>query len=264
LSSGWIAGCTADVSWSRGSLAPDRDPGKVPPQAPIVLGRGRWGSMAWAAGWKIGLIGCWTMGTIGASPGKRRMGLVGAVRKPLDRRHRLLGVLRWSGRALGSRGWTVNRLCPVDASKPFPCGGGAALPPTQRPRAGPARCRRGAPLRLGNAFLLVPPGPNRRPGRKMSCSDWSVGSVHPVRDQVRSGILLHWSQNPLPVGPCPAPPAAADRRPLSGPSGQGTPSGWAGPSPGRLMDLKARSPGAQGDIDRTHQFARNLQGHFLG
>ena len=36
----WIAGFTAAVSWLKAYLVPDRDQGKLPPQAKIVLGDG--------------------------------------------------------------------------------------------------------------------------------------------------------------------------------------------------------------------------------
>ena len=40
LNNDWIAGFTAAVSWLKGSLVPDRDQGKLQPQARIVLGDG--------------------------------------------------------------------------------------------------------------------------------------------------------------------------------------------------------------------------------
>ena len=43
LNNDWIAGFTAAVSWLMGSLVPDRDQGKLQPQARIVLGDGERG-----------------------------------------------------------------------------------------------------------------------------------------------------------------------------------------------------------------------------
>jgi len=149
LNSDWIAGFTVVVSWSTGSPVPDQDPGKDLPQGRIVPGGGRQASMAWAAGWKIALTGCSTMGRIGASPGRRPMGPGGAASTPVGRHQRLPGpgVLRWKGRSGGSGRAMGTHPFPVADLKPSPCGGAGALRPTQGPAgAGPAPWRPGTPL----------------------------------------------------------------------------------------------------------------------
>lgn len=211
LSSDWIAGFTVGVSWSTGSPVPDQDQGSLPPQGQIVPGGGRRASTVWAAGWKIASIGCWTMGKIGASPGRRPMRLVGAASMPVGRLQRLPGVFRLKGRPGRIRRVMGTRPFPVAGLKPSPCGGAAPLRPTQWPGAGPAMGRPRTPLpRMSAIRPAGPPWPNRRAGRRMTCSSSNVGSVLPDKVQVPFGMPLHRTKIPFPVALYHAPPADAE------------------------------------------------------
>lgn len=157
LSSDWIAGFTADVNWWMGYLAPDRGQGKLPPQERIVPGDGERESMAWAAGWVIASIGCWTMVMIGASPGRRLIRPAAATdSKPLGGQHRPAGVFRLRGRSLNSQGSLGTRPFPAAVSKQSPCAGAIASQPTRQRRAAPANCRPRTPRRVRSRIL---PGP---------------------------------------------------------------------------------------------------------
>ena len=122
------------------------------------------------------------------------MGPVGAASMPVGRHQQPPGpgVLRLKGRPGGSRRAMGTRPFPVADLKPSPCGGAIALRPTQGPAAaGPA-------------------GPNRRAGRRMTCSSSNVGSVQPGNVQLPAEIPLHRTRIPFPVARCHAPPAAAE------------------------------------------------------
>ena len=210
LSSDWIAGLTGDVSWLKESLVPDRDQGKLQSQARVVLGDEQLGLRAWAAGWEIVSIGSWTMGKIGASPGRRPIRPVGAGLKPLGRNHRLPGVVRLMGQSAAS--WRSLGTHPLHAvaSRPSPCGVAVNFQPTPRRREGETKCRRQAPLTLRNRIRPGPPWPDLGPGQRMTCSSWIAGSVQAARVQGPFEILLPRSRIPFPVVPYLAPPAVAD------------------------------------------------------
>jgi len=156
LSSDWIAGFTADVSWLKGSLVPDRDQGKLQPQARVVPADEEPGLRAWAAGWGIVSIGCWTMAKIGVSPGRRLTRPAGAGPKPLDRHPRLPGVVGLRGRTSGSLSLGTRPL-PAAALRPSPGGVAVTFQPTPHRRASAIKYRREAPLALWNRIRPGPP-----------------------------------------------------------------------------------------------------------
>ncbi len=205
-----IAGFTAAVSWLMGSLVPDRDQGKLQPQARIVLGDGERGLRVWAAGWEIVSIGCWTMGRIGASPGRRLIRHARASSWPLGRHHRLPRVVGLRIPSLGSRRSLGTRPLPGGPLKPSRCGGGATFQPTPRWGAGAAKCRREAPPPLRIRIRPGPPWPHLRPGQRMTCSSLIAGSVKLDRVQGPSQILLHRSGIPFQLVPYLAPAGVAE------------------------------------------------------
>lgn len=193
MNNDWIAGFTAAVNWLKGSLVPGRDQGKLQPQARIVLGDGERGLRAWAAGWVIVSIGCWTMAKIGASPGKRLIRHARAGSGPLGRHHRLPRVVGLMIPSSGNRRSLGTRPLPGGALKPSRYGGAASFQPTPRRGAGAAKCRKEVPLTLRNRIRPAPPSPHLRPGQRMTCSSWIAGSVKRDRVQGPSQILLHRS-----------------------------------------------------------------------
>lgn len=210
LNNDWIAGFTAAVSWLKGSLVPDRDQDNLQPQARIVLGDGERGLRAWAAGWAIVSIGCWTMAKIGASPGRRLIRHDMAGSWPLERHQRLPRVVGLRIPSLGSRSSLGTRPLPGGALKPSRCGGAATFQPTPQRGAGAAKCRREAPPPLRTRIWPDPPWPHLRPGQRMTCSSWIAGSVKLARVQDPSQILLHRSGIPFQLVPYLAPAGVAE------------------------------------------------------
>jgi hypothetical protein len=178
----------------------------------------------WAAGWRIGSIGCSKTATTGASPGKR-------IRPP-----------PWHPPQPPP--WRPPQPLPPQplhraaaAWRPSPAG--LPAPRLPAPRLPAPRLRR-LPRRLprrrpASPHQLPPP---ERTGRMTPASRCPAGSARHRRRSTIAPLPLPLPLlrplRPAPVGPCPAPPAAAPE----GPRHPGEPSAYGGWSAaGRLASL---------------------------